>query len=162
MGDVPELETIQQDSHVVAYKAVYPPKFMASKAPEQVTRMDTWYSSVFFVPIDREGWLRAECRCDEFLTYPVMWASHHEGPIPHLDGGCGFYAWNLKGLADSTNFVSRIMEKDPLIAWVLLGGRIIEYDYGYRAEYMRMISVAADWDGPSLTLEEGDALYGNR
>lgn len=77
-------------------------------------------------------------------TNEVPVESHPKEPIPYIECSCGIYALNSELGAGEV----RPWGSESLVGIVLLWGRILEGERGYRAQYAKIAALWMDTDEP--------------
>jgi len=73
-----------------------------------------------------------------YSKFPSFGNNHPEKPIPEESCTCGFYAWKKR--RDCVRYVDMRIP-GTVMGEVLLGGKIIETELGYRAEQMMIVKL---------------------
>jgi hypothetical protein len=87
-------------------------------------------------------WVTASCRL-ETTREPI------HGQVPNEDCRCGFYS--MKSL-DTLREMFCLVEPDIVLGRILLAGKVIEFDMGYRSERAR-IAELLPWKGREIETE---------
>jgi hypothetical protein len=106
-----------------------------------------------------DNWVRASCAMFHWMSEAAREAFHDRGlPVPSLTEGdphaapaegctCGFYA--LKSVTDAFEMFGRVDRN--LIGRVKLAGKVIEHEFGYRAQRARIDALIPIVGNESLT-----------